>query len=57
MINKPPPFQGLNCRIPILIPIKGRGFLNQGSRLSTSSMDTVSGSVEDVVLKMLEGDP
>ena len=33
MINKPPPFKGLNIRIPILIPIKGRGFLNQGSGL------------------------
>ena len=28
MINKPNPFKGLDFRIPILIPIKGRGFLN-----------------------------
>ena len=31
--NKSPPFKGLNVRIPIIIPIKGRGFMNQGSRL------------------------
>ena len=33
MINKPPPFKGLNIRIPITIPIKGRGLINQGSGL------------------------
>ena len=33
MINKPTPFKGLNIRIPIIIPIKGRGFINQGSTL------------------------
>ena len=33
MINKPPPFKGLNIRIPIIIPIGGRGFINQGSWL------------------------
>ena len=33
MINKPPPFQGLSIRIPIIIPIKGRGFINRGSGL------------------------
>ena len=32
-INKPPPFKGPNIRIPSIIPIKGRGFINQGSRL------------------------
>ena len=31
MIIKPLPFKGLNIRIPIKIPIKGRGFINQGS--------------------------
>ena len=30
MINKPPPFKGLNSRIPVIIPMKGRGFVNQG---------------------------
>ena len=30
MINKPPPFKGLNIRIPIIIPIKGRGLLIRG---------------------------
>ena len=33
MINKPPPFKGLNIRIPIVTPIKGKGFINQGSGL------------------------
>ena len=33
MINKPPGFKGLNVGIPIIIPIKGRGFINQGSTL------------------------
>ena len=28
MIIKPPPFKDLNIRIPIIIPIKGRGFIN-----------------------------
>ena len=31
MINKPPPFKGLKIRIPIIVPIRGRGFINQGS--------------------------
>ena len=34
MINKHPLFKGLHIRIPIMIPIKGRGFINQGSTLS-----------------------
>ena len=34
MINKSPPFKGLHImRIPVVIPIKGRGFINQGSTL------------------------
>ena len=33
MINKAPPFKGLNIRIPLIIPIKGRGFINRGSAL------------------------
>ena len=33
MINKPPPFRGLNVRIPSIIPIKGSRFMNQGSTL------------------------
>ena len=33
MINKPPPFKGLNMRIPTIIPIKGRGCINHGSTL------------------------
>ena len=30
MINKPTPFKGLNIRIPIMIPIKGRVFVFSG---------------------------
>ena len=33
MINKPPPFKGPNMLIPIIIPMKGREFINQGSTL------------------------
>ena len=33
MMNNPP-LKGLNIRIPVTIPIKGRGFINQGSGLS-----------------------
>ena len=33
MINNPPCFKGLNTSIPIITPIKGRGFINQGSGL------------------------
>ena len=30
MINEPPPFKGLNIRIPTIISIKGRGSLIRG---------------------------
>ena len=33
VIDKPPPFKGLNIRILIIIPIKGRGLINQESTL------------------------
>ena len=33
MINKRPPFEVLNSRIPIIVLIKGRGSMNQGLRL------------------------
>ena len=33
MINEPPPFKCPNIRIPIIISIKGRGRINQGSTL------------------------
>ena len=33
MMNNPPPFKGLNIRIPSTIPIKGRGVINHGSTL------------------------
>ena len=38
MINRPPPFRGLNFGIPIIIPIKGRGFINDGSTLNRKSL-------------------
>ena len=34
MLNKPPPFKVLNTKIPIIFPIKRRGFINQGSGLT-----------------------
>ena len=33
MINEPPPFKCPNIWIPIIISIKGRGCINQGSTL------------------------
>ena len=36
MINRPPSFQGPNIRIPIIIPNKGRGVINQGSTLEAN---------------------
>ena len=36
MVQKPPPFKGLNIRILIINPIKGRGFINHGSGLGVS---------------------
>ena len=48
LINKPPPFKGLNIGNPIIVSIKGRGLINQGStlakntrsfRLTSSGMD------------------
>ena len=36
MIKKPLPFKGLNIRIRIIIPIKGRGFINHGSGLGVN---------------------
>ena len=30
MLNKPPPFKGLIIRIPIMIPAKGIGFMDEG---------------------------
>ena len=36
MINKPPPFKGLNITIPMIIAVKGRGFIDRGSTLPYS---------------------
>ena len=47
MINKPPPFKGLNIglniRILSMIPIKGRGCINQGSTLPKCSYQAQRG--------------
>ena len=32
-MNTLPPFKGFNIRIPIMLPTKGRVFINQGSTL------------------------
>ena len=37
MINKPPPFKGFDIRIPIIIPIHGKGFINKGSTLGVEA--------------------
>ena len=49
MINKPPPFKGLNFSIPSIIPIKGSGFFNHGSRLGFRVSASSSYSVEGVL--------
>ena len=36
MINQPPPCKGLHIRTPIIVLMKGRGFINQGSDLAAS---------------------
>ena len=41
MIHKPPPFMGLNIRIPIIIPVRRTGFINQGSGLRVQSLGFV----------------
>ena len=41
MINQPPPFKGFNTRISIIIPNKGRGFINQGSGLVGSYLNLI----------------
>ena len=43
MISKPPPFKGLNIRILIISPTKGREFINQGSGLSLASPELKQG--------------
>ena len=40
--DKPPPFKACNTRIPIMIPIKGMGFINLGSTLGLKSLPAIS---------------
>ena len=49
MINKPPPFKGLNIRIPIITPIKGRGFINQESGVPISGDSSKMFGVDPVI--------
>ena len=44
MINKPPPFKGLRIRIPTITPIKGRGFIDQGSGIGIVQLEWFLGS-------------
>ena len=37
LIDKPTLFKGLNVRIPIITPMKGKGVVNYGSELGFSS--------------------
>ena len=43
MIYKPPPFLGLNIRMPIMISAKGRAFINEGSTLLRNNHVIVRG--------------
>ena len=43
LINKPPPFKGLGIRIPIIISIKGRGFVNQGCGIIANLLEVRTG--------------
>ena len=43
MIHKPLPCKGLSIRIPIIIPIKGRGFSNHGSTLGIIGFKELTG--------------
>ena len=45
MIIKPPLFKGLDIRIPIRIPIKGKGFIDQASGLTLIKPQTADDGV------------
>ena len=55
MINKPPPFKGLNIRIPVIILVKGRGFINQGSTLHSATRCCQWSSVRSSELRHMLG--
>ena len=57
MITKPVPVKGLSVRIPITIPVKGRGFINRGFYLGPVARrgDGVYSSVSDVPYAMTFG--
>ena len=43
MIHKPLPFKDLNIRIPIIIPMEGRGFIIHGSGLGPTLRPAADG--------------
>ena len=51
-MNKPPPFKGLNIRIPTTIPTKGREFINRGSGLHSSR--ALRNSLQDLVTNIMD---
>ena len=50
MINKPPPLNGLNSKSPITIPIKGKGFIYQGSGLLLGGSGRLNVFLGDYIL-------
>ena len=44
LINKHPPFKGPKIRIPMIIPIWGRGFIEHGSGLNPKPSATGKGN-------------
>ena len=55
MTNKPLPFQGLNIRIPILIPSKGRGLIGLGSGLATVMVTLEVKAIVTVMVRLVLG--
>ena len=49
-MNKPTPFKGLNIKIPNIIPIKGRGFINHGFTLVGQALKACVEASEDLAL-------
>ena len=57
MIDKPPPFQGLKIGIPAIIPVKGRGFINQGSGLLGIAAEAFEKASHDPEPRFLPAQP
>ena len=50
MINNPPAFKGLSIRIPLIIPVNGRGFINQASGLTQDLLEAFQESKRLLVI-------